>query len=67
MTLKNAALLALVGMILQTILLLVVLLIDVGGLGSGITAPIQLLGSLIRVLASFSVAVFFYVFHKAQA
>ena len=67
MALKNAALLALVGMILQTILLLVVLVIDAGSLGSGVAPPIQLLGSLVRVFASFGVAVFFYVFHKIQA
>ena len=67
MTLKNAALLALVGMSLLTALVLVHLAIDIWGVLNGAVPAIRLLASLIRALASMGVAVFFYVFHKAQS
>ena len=66
-TLKNAALLALVGMILLTALLLVHFVIDIWGIVSGVVPAIRVVASLIRVLAGVSLAVFFWVFHKAQS
>jgi hypothetical protein len=67
MTLKNAALLALVGMILLTVLVIAGFIRDVSGMTDGVVPPIRVLISLIQLLASLSVTVFFFVFHKAQA
>ncbi|MGA2135040.1 MAG: hypothetical protein ABSH50_22370 [Bryobacteraceae bacterium] len=66
MSLKNAAFLALIGMTLLTVMLAVVFIRDVSALLAGAIAAITVLTSLIRLLASLSVAVFFYVFYKAQ-
>ena len=67
MTLKNAALFALIGMILLTVLVVAGFIRDVMGLADGVVPMTQVLTSLIRLVASLSVAVFFFVFHKAQA
>jgi len=67
MTLKNASLFALVGTILLTALLLVHFVIDAWGIVNGVVPAIRVLASSIRVLGSVSLAVFFWVFHKAQA
>ena len=67
MTLKTAAFLALVG----TTLLLVLAASDfinvLFGVLRGIVPAMALLASLVYVLASLSVTVFFYVFQKAQS
>jgi hypothetical protein len=67
MTLKNAALLALVGMILLTIVLAAGCIVSVTGFLSGVVSAVAMLASLIRVFAALTLAVFFFVFHKAQA
>lgn len=67
MTLKNAALFALLGMILLTLLVGAGFIRDLVSLMSGAIAPIALLKSGIHFLASLGVAVFLYVFHKAQS
>jgi hypothetical protein len=67
MTLKNAALLALIGMILLTALLLVHFVIDIWGIVTGVVPAIRVLASLIRVLAGVSLAVFFWVFQRTQS
>jgi hypothetical protein len=67
MTLKNAALFALIGTILLTVLLGAGFIRDLVSFGSGAVAAIALLISGVHFLASLSVAVFFYVFHKAQS
>ena len=67
MSLKNAALLALVGMTLVTILLIAVLIGDVLAVARGLIPVIRALTSLIYAFASLSVVVFLYAFHKAQA
>ncbi len=67
MSLKNAALLALVGMILVTILSIAGLIGDVSGVVQGLVPAMRLLTSLIDTFAALSVAMFFYVFHKAQS
>jgi len=67
MTLKNAAFFALIGMTLLTILLAVVFIRDLLGSLSGEVAAMALLKSGIHLLASLGMAVFLYVFHKAQS
>jgi hypothetical protein len=66
MSLKDAALFALVGTDLLTLVLLAGLARDVWGVVNGVVPAIRLLTSLIHALAGVSLAVFFYVFHKAQ-
>jgi len=67
MTLKNAALLAQAGMILLTILFAAHFVLDMANAARGLIPAIRVLTSFIHFLASLSLAVFFYVFHKAQA
>jgi len=66
MTLKNAALLALVGMILLTIVLAVGFIISLTGFLSGVVPAVSLFASLIRLFGTLSLVVFFWVFHKGQ-
>jgi hypothetical protein len=66
MTLKNTALLALVGMVLVTILLIAHLIGDVSGVLRGLIPAVSVLTSLIYAFAGLSVVVFLYAFHKAQ-
>jgi hypothetical protein len=54
-------------MTLLTIILAVVFIRDVSALLAGAIAAISVLAALIRLLASLSVAVFLYVFFKAQS
>ena len=67
MTLKNAALFALIGMTLLSILLAVGFIRDFSAFLSGVVALRELLRSGTNLLASLSVAVFFYVFYRAQS
>lgn len=67
MTLKNAAFLALIGVALLTVLVAAGFIRDFSAFLSGAVAAIALLISLIHLLASLSVAVFLYVFYKAQS
>ena len=67
MTLKSAAFFALIGMILLTVLLAAGFIRDVSAILAGAIAAMALLKSLIYLLASLSVTVFLYVFHKAQS
>ena len=64
MTLKNAALLALIGTILATVGTFVVIVINVL---RGLAPAVMLFSWFIYAFACFSVAVFFYVFHRAQS
>jgi hypothetical protein len=66
MTLKNAALLALVGTILMTALLVWVFVSNVVNVLRGVEAPLVLFSSLIYAFGCLSVMVFFYVFYRAQ-
>ncbi len=66
MTLKNAALLALIGTILMTALLLWTFLFTVLNVLRGMVPAVTLFQSLVYAFGSFSVMVFFYVFHRAQ-
>ena len=67
MTLKNAALFAVIGMTLLTVVLALGFIRDVSSLLAGAIAAIAVLISLIHLLASLSVAVFLYVFYKGQS
>src|SRR5260370_19205838 len=67
MTLKNAAFFAFLGMALLTVMLAVVFIRDLSSLLAGAIALISVLAALIRFLASLSVAVFLYVFYRAQS
>ena len=67
MTLKSAALLALVGMILLTLLMAATFIISVTGFMHGVVSLSAVLSALIRLLAAMSLAVFFYVFNRGQA
>ena len=66
MTLKNAALLALIGTILMTALLAWTFVFNLLNLLRGLVPAVTLFSSLIYAFGCFSVAVFFYVFHRAQ-
>ena len=66
MTLKSAALLALIGMGLLTLLLVATLLRDAMAVASGILPGMSLLASMIHTFAALSAVVFLYVFRKAQ-
>jgi len=67
MSLKNAALLALIGQVLLTVILAADLITMVLGFARDVIPLMTLLRSLVYVLVSLSLAVFFYVFHKAQS
>jgi hypothetical protein len=67
MTLKNAALLALIGMILVTALLVWDFISDVLNVVGGLVPAVKLFSSLIYAFGSFTVAVFFFVFHKSNS
>ena len=67
MTLKNAALLALIGTILMTALLVWTFVVNVLNILRGLIPADMLFSSFIYAFGCFSVAVFFYVFHRAQS
>jgi len=67
MTLKNAALLALIGTILIAALLVWEFVFNVLNVLRGLIPATMLFSSFIYAFACFSVAVFFYVFHRAQS
>ena len=67
MSLKQASLLAFIGTLLLSILLVVDSILDVLSLARGLIAVVTLLVALIHAFAAVSVAVFFYVFHRGQS
>ena len=67
MSLKSAALFALVGMILLAVVLALGFIRDVSAFLSGAVSAMAVLVSLIHLLASLGVTVFLYVFHKNQS
>src|ERR1700681_1291874 len=67
MTLKNAALLALIGTILITVLLVWTFVFNVVNVLRGLVPALTLVSSFIYAFACFGVAVFFYVFHRTQS
>jgi hypothetical protein len=67
MTLKNAALLALIGTILATVLLVWTFVSTAINVLRGLAPPVMLFPWFVYAFACFSLAVFFYVFHRAQS
>jgi hypothetical protein len=67
MTLKNAALFALIGMTLLTVLLLAGFIRDMVTFLNNAISALALLTSLINLLASLSLTVFLFAFHKSQS
>jgi hypothetical protein len=67
MSLKSAAFFALIGMILLTVLLAAGFIRDLSAFLAGAAAAVVLLISLIHLLASLSLAVFLFVFYRAQS
>lgn len=67
MSLKQASFLAFIGTLLLSILLVADLVLDLLSLARGLIAAVTLLTSLVRSFAAVSVAVFFYVYHRAQS
>ncbi len=67
MSLRSAAFFALIGMALLTVQLALGFIRDVSAMLDGAIAAVTLLTSLIHLLASLSLTVFLYVFHKAQS
>ena len=66
MTLKNAALLALVGMVVLSVLLLAGFIRDVLSVVSGLIPALSVLRSFVYLFASVAVTVFFWVFHRSN-
>jgi hypothetical protein len=66
MTVKNAALLAFVGTLVITALLLWNFVSNMVNVLRGVDAPIVLVSSFIYAFGCFAVMVFFFVFHKEQ-
>ena len=67
MTLRNAALFALVAVALWTLLLTMDLIRNISGMAGGFVSASAVLASLIQFLAALSLLVFFFVFRRAQA
>ena len=67
MTLKTAAFLALIGTVLVAVLDVLNLIFDLLNVLRGLVPAVSVISSLICALGALSVAVFFYLFHKAQA
>lgn len=66
MTLRNAALLALIGTILMTALLLWTFVSNFLNVLRGLVPAVTLFSSVIYAFGAFSVMVFFFVFHRTQ-
>jgi hypothetical protein len=66
MTIKDAALLALMGMVCVTALLSWVLIENLLNVARGLIPAMILFPSLIYTFGACSVAVFFFVFHRGQ-
>ncbi len=67
MTLKNAALRSLIGTTLTTILLAWTFVSNVLNAMRGLVPAVRLFSSFIYAFGCFSVAVFFYMFHRGQS
>jgi hypothetical protein len=67
MTLKNAALLALIGTVLMTALLVWDFVFTVLNVLRGVVPAVVLFRSFVYAFGCFSVMVFFFVFHRTQS
>ena len=66
MSLKNAALFALIGMMVLTVFLAVDFIGTILNVGRGLVPAMKLLTSFVDLLASVGLTVFLYVFGRAQ-
>ncbi len=66
MALKTAALLALVGTTLVTVLLVFTFLFNLLNSLRGLVPTVTIFSSFVYAFACFTVAVFFYIFYRAQ-
>ncbi len=66
MTLKSAAVFALIGMALATFLAAAVFIRDLSGVIGGAVAAVEFVKSGIVLLAALSLTVFFFVYYRAQ-
>jgi hypothetical protein len=67
MTLKTAALLALLGTIVMTVLLMWEFILTLLNILRNLVPAVTLFPSFIYAVGCLSVAVFFYVFHRGQS
>ena len=67
MTLKSAALIAFVGTMVMTVLLLWNFVSTFLNVLRGVEAPVMLFSSFIYAFGCFAVMVFFFVFHRTQS
>jgi hypothetical protein len=67
MALKNATLLALIGMIFLTAILVAGLILDILNVARGVIPPATMVSALVRSFAAVAVTVFFYVFRRTQS
>ena len=67
MTLKNAALLALIGTVIVTALLTWTFVFNVINALRDLVPAVTVLSSFLYAFGCFSVAVFFFVFHRSQS
>jgi hypothetical protein len=67
MSLKNAALLALVGTLLLAILVVASFISDLVNASQGLIPATKVLSSLVYSFAALTVTLFSYVFHKTQS
>lgn len=66
MSLKSAALFALIGMIILTAFLAVDFINTIVAVAGGLVPAMKLLTSFVDLLASVSLTVFLFVFHRTQ-
>lgn len=64
MSLKSAALLALIGTVLLALLLLLGFINEVMGVARGLVPVVRMVVSLIETFAAIAAAIFLYVFHR---
>ena len=65
--LRNAALFAVIGTLLWTILLAYELIKTVAGMGQGIVPAVTVLTSLIHFVAVLSLLIFFFAYRRSQS
>ncbi|HXM41905.1 MAG TPA: hypothetical protein VN924_11670 [Bryobacteraceae bacterium] len=66
MSLKSAALFALIGMIVLTVFVAMDFVNTVVAVSGGLVPAMKLLTSFVHLLASIGLTVFLYVFHRTQ-
>jgi hypothetical protein len=66
MTIKSAAFLALIGTVLITALLMWAFVFHVVNVVRSVEAPVVLFASFVYAFGSLTLAIFFFVFHRAQ-